>query len=392
MKFPDLIPEPWEMREHVERAGRLGKALEEAIADRFGIDSEVSCRGSTEKGTALPGHLFNLDYDMSILGVDKVLDRIALRSELFEGCQILKLELALSLAEYFDDIYYAGHRVSGRFEGSPFDLSIADPRKDQWKIDFNSSPILDFSQEQLSELRKMKYLMKRMNTYGSQAYGIVGPACELAIANFSTLDRVLECLRILKPITNKHPFSKVRFPDGYKRLFPESEDYVVKGVIGSFRYTMPNTYNRMIRVACKPTTEPLELIENNAESFEFRTSLLGDFRFVSFMLNGLLCSENAKSVELMDEGGLVLYATTGNASITDAVQRIIETPERGIVNTSLLPKITQRWLEEHKISLFRGMPGELTDGDRLFVPLDIVVRNDREKLVELMREGMRGTD
>jgi len=184
----------------------------------------------------------------------------------------------------------------------------------------------------------------------------------------------------------------VRFPDGYKRLFPESEDYVVKGVIGSFRYTMPNTYNRMIRVACKPTTEPLELIENNAESFEFRTSLLGDFRFVSFMLNGLLCSENAKSVELMDEGGLVLYATTGNASITDAVQRIIETPERGIVNTSLLPKITQRWLEEHKISLFRGMPGELTDGDRLFVPLDIVVRNDREKLVELMREGMRGTD
>ncbi len=393
MRFPDLTPDPSEMRANREKAARLGTALERAIDDGFGVDVEVTCRGSTEKGTALPGHLFSLDYDMSIRGEDEVLDRIALRSNLFEGCQILKLELALALAERFDDIYFAGHRISGTFEGSPFDLSIADPKKDQWKIDFNSSPILDFSPEQLSELRKTKYLMKSMNTYGSLIYGMVGPACELAIAHIGSLDRVLDKLCRLDPISGAPPFSTVPFPDGYRRLFPEPDDHVVKGLVDSFRLTMPNTFNRLIRVAAEPMLDPQEYIDNHPVQFNYRAPLAGDARFVTFILNELLQPEDVKDVELMYEGGIVLYASTGDtAAIKDIVHRISEAPQRGLVPGGILAENTWQWLEERGITLFLGLPELPMDDGKWYIPLDIIVRSDQGKLVGLMKEGVHGTD
>jgi len=392
MRFPDLTPKPGEMRAYRQKAAKLKSALERAIIDVFGINAEVTCRGSTEKGTALPGHFFGIDFDMSILGEDEVLNRIALRSDLFEGCQILKLELALALAERFDDIYYAGHRISGTFEGTPFDLSIADPNKDQWKIDFNSSSILDFSSDQLSELRKTKYLMKSMNTYGSMIYGMVGPACELAIANLNSLDRVLEKLRCLEPIKGAPPFSTVPFPTGYRMLFPEPDDHVVKGLIDSFRFTMPNTFNRLIRVANRPTLDPQDYTYNHPISFNYRAPIAGDARFVTFMLNEFLQPEQAQEIELMYEGGLVLYASTDDiTAIHDVLHRIADAPTRGVIPGSILPKSTRHWLDEREISIFRGLPEQPTDDNILYIPLDIIIRSDREKLVDLMRKGMNGT-
>ncbi len=392
MRFPDLTPSASEMNENRDRAARLGTALEQAIGDSMRVNVKITCRGSTAKGTALPSRLFGLDYDMSICGEDELIDQIAIRSNLFEGCHILRLELALALSGSFDDIYFAGHRISGTFEGSPFDLSIVDVKKDRWKIDFNSSPILDFSTEQLSELRKVKYLMKRMNTYGSQICGVVGPACELAISHLGSLNKILRTLQCLDPISWAPPFCMVSFPDVYKRLFPEPNDYVVKGLIDSFRFTIPNTFNRLIRVASEPTLDTKIYIDNHPAQFSYRVPVPGDARFVIFMLNELLQPQYLRDIELMDEGGLVLYATESNARVIEEIAYTIsKIPTRGTIRGDMLPDNTRKWLDDRRIVTFRGLPETPLSDARLYVPFDIVARKDREGLVKLIKKELHET-
>ena len=51
-----------------------------------------------------------------------------------------------------------------------------------------------------------------------------------------------------------------------------------------------------------------------------------------------------------------------------------------------------KMLDERQITIFRGLPEQPTNDNMLYIPLDIIIRRDREKLVDLMRKGMHGTD
>lgn len=387
MMFPALIPTEQEINDHLERSRRLTREVEHATRLELGVSVEVECRGSTAKGTALPESVFELDYDLSILGTDRVIDRLATRSDVFEGCQLFQLSYAQALERHFDRIDYAGHRISGRFEDHTFDLSIADPLKDSWKIEYNGSQILDFDEPARLEVRRAKYLFKRMNVYGSQVYGVVGPAVELAIHHLGSLDAVLETLAAQPRLEASGPraFQTRPFPEGYRDLFPRPDDPVVEGLIGSFRYTIPNTWDRLVEVARSPTTDPDAFVARQTPRLQQRRIPRIDSRLLILFLTDLPASRQTH-IEILPVGSELRLLADDLTGIEPLIDKLVRLPRRGNIPLELLPDRIGEILGAGD-SVFMGMPTSLHARGDTQVPIDILVRADAVKLVDILRRS-----
>ncbi len=396
MRFPDLTPDPAETADHARRADRLARRIRQLFAERYGLDVAITCLGSTAKGTALPAKYAGVDYDLSILGVPEVLDRIAIRSILFEGCQLLTTTFAAHMADYFTSIYFAGHRVSGLFEGFPFDLSIADPARDSWKSDYNSSELLEYTPEELLELRKLKYILKRMNVYGSRIYGLVGPAAELAIYHWRKLDTVLDIISSMRrlPEHGADAFRTIPFPEDYFTLFPQRPDYIHTGLVTSFRYTLPNTFNRLIAVASRRISDPRDLLVQHEHPYTHQVALpTHDARLVAFMCASVLTHGAAPHIELLPgDDGLVMYSAGSDdcmATLGDLVRSIAAIPARGELSVDALPTAVKESVARAlgDAVLFRGLPSLPLVRGTIYVPFDILIRADAPQLIDVIREG-----
>ncbi|MFH1506519.1 MAG: hypothetical protein ABIE94_06055 [archaeon] len=405
MIFPDLTLSQQErkIQEHV--GSTLVSSLRRLFNERYSLDPQIKISGSTQKGTALPERYFGTDYDCSVLADEELLSAIAYRSNLFEGCQLFSLDFLAHFIDYFDETYFAGHRLSGRIMGRKFDFSIADQEKDGWKWDYNSSPILQYSPDQLDEVKKLKYFLKLFNVSGSEVYGMVGPAAELAIHYHKSFDRVLEIIkhfpRLYEDFSNL--FSTRSFPPDFYLLFPPSDDYVSNGLVGSFRFTTPNTFNRLVEAANAKTLDLDEYVQLHRPAFTYHHQFsLDNPRLVSYFLQSLLRGGDYFHVDLLDNASQIVFLASSDAlgqkKLDDLCGTIDALNVSGELNWDNLPtsirddiylKCGQK--DTTKYVFFVGSPEFPIDRQRIYVPFDFLVRDDASDLIRVMEEGQNET-
>ena len=390
LNYPLLTPSLAELTQHHARSARLADSITHILRSLYGLEAEVVCRGSSDKNTMLPERYFGLDYDMSITGTPDVLDKIASRSSVFEGCQLFRTSFAIDLSRHLDDIHSAGHRISGEFERHPFDISIADPAKDSWKIEYNNSAILDFDDDALQEVRAAKFLFKRLNVYGSKVYGVVGPAVELAVYHWKTVETILSIISDMSclPDRGRGAFRTVAFPTAYKKLFPEQNDFIHMGLVNSFRYTLPNTFNRLIEVAKRPCLAAEDFLAFHQPGLPYRTDLpTNDPRAATLYLATLLPDDAPEHMELLRHGShLSIHATSGEG-LPEVKHMLAQLPSRGIVPLDLLPACIALQIGGFSDDdvVFRGLPPTPLDQRKHYIPFDALLRDDAKSIVEELR-------
>lgn len=404
MLFPDLRINEEERKKtsHLEKQ-LLGK-LRQFFEERYKADPRIKISGSTNKGTALPERFFGMDIDASVEAYPKLLKQIAYQSEIFEGCQLFNISFLENFREYLGGVYFAGHRLSGKIEGRDFDFSITDPQKDRWKWDFNDSKYLQFTSRQREEIRKMKFFLKTFNLSGSEVNGVVGPAVELLIYHYRTFEETMKRICKFSPVQEN--FSNIfvtrPFPKEFYDLFPPMQDHVHRGLVKSFRYTVPNTYNRLLECFNRPTLSLSHFIEEHHPRFRVHYKLTTKHnKLVAYFLGSILQGYDSFHIDILPgKEGLAIYA---NASSSQAkvLEKICEQVEAFKSEKELvfptLPKGIQRDIEAKcrgkdpsRYVFFIGEPRFPLNKNKVYIPFDFLLRSDCYNLIKVMEEGQHG--
>ena len=407
MNFPDLTITEKELLENKEAEELLLSRLGFLFRECYGLSPPLKISGSTEKGTVLPKRYFGIDIDSSVLADNTLVDRIAYRSNLFEGCQIFSIDFFDKFRTVFPDSYFAGHRLSGTVNGIPFDFSITDENKDRWKWDYNRSKYLVLTQSQIEEVKKAKFFLKTFNVYGSEVCGIVGPAIELAIYFLDNSEELVKKLKQVRPITSKgisSGFRTITFPEQFYELFGREDNTVYRGLIESFRYTVPNTLNRIVEVAHLGSLELKEFLEGHRPRLNYRRLLKsGNDRLVMHFL--ATASEETfrqtSDVQLLREGkNVILCASVEGDPSKSSLESLCRDIERVSVQGEIAPSHIDRRVRRDIESalmfgrdyvVFVGQPRFPLDRTKTYIPFDILIRSDADKLIRLIEGGQCGT-
>lgn len=407
MNFPNLSITEEESSENKEAEELLLRRLNFLFKECYGVSPPLKISGSTEKGTVLPKRYFGIDIDSSVLADNTLVDRIAYRSNLFEGCQIFSMDFFDEFRTVFPDAYFAGHRLSGTVSGIPFDFSITDENKDRWKWDYNKSKYLSLTQSQIEEVKKAKFFLKTFNVYGSEVCGIVGPAIELAIYFLSNFEELTKKLKQVLPITSERissGFRTITFPEQFYELFRKEDNPVYRGLIESFRHTVPNTLNRVVEAAHIESLEPKEFLEEHRPRLNYRRLLkTGNDRLVMHFL--ATASEETfkqtKDVQLLREGkNVILYASVEGDSSKSSLETFCKNIERVSLQGEIDPSHIDRRVRTDIESalrfgkdyiIFVGQPEFPLDRTKTYIPFDILIRSDANKLIRLIEGGQHGT-
>jgi len=403
--FPDLSVSREEQNRHVSVGNELAEEVAALFLDFCGVLPTVHVSGSTSKGTALPERYFGIDIDVVVLATPDIVARVAYPGDVFEGCQLFKVTFAVAFARRFERAYCAGHRLSGHFRGYPFDLSLADAIKDQWKWDYNASRYLQLDAAQIGEVRKIKYLLKTFNAAGSEVHGIVGPAVELGIYHHGTMEGIVAALRRCSPFSIPGPrmFETAPFPQAFHEIFPPVDDYVHKGLLQSFRFTVPNTFDRLLEVIRAQTLSVDRYIRHHVPRFSYRRTILGhNMRMALYVLQHMLPESELLHIDLLSSSsGIDVLASCPQSllpTIDQCCDLISELQRSGEVCVRSLPsQIRQSIMAQlsalrgAKARVFIGMPQESLVPDAVYIPLDLLTRTDSDRLVAVLCEVQNET-
>ncbi len=396
--FPNLTLTPAEWQQHE----KVGKNLVMCLLDFFRIEyelvPEIMVSGSTQKRTALPGHYFGTDLDIAVLGHEPLLKRIAYQNDVFEGCQLFSLDFAVHFAQYFGEVYFAGHRLSGTFEGYPFDFSVADTRKDPWKWAYNTSTYVRLRPQQIHEIQKAKYFLKTFNVAGSEIYGVVGPAVELGIYHHDTFRKWLQYVRACQPIpeTPRNAFTTIPFPTSFMSMYPPSKDHIHQGLVKSFRYTMPNTFNRLLEAVSAETLDISRFLERHQPRFNYSRNVVNHNRLVVFVLGAMLRDEPPLHIDILPAHRcLRIYASVDERRRRtldrgcDVIDRLATRRDMGSLPDSIESAIAQICDTSANYEFFVGMPHLPLRSDTVYIPFDFLMRSDAQMLIKVMEDGQR---
>ena len=399
MKFPDLSisSEEIEMQKRVE--GKLVQQLQRLFRERYDTNPDIRCKGSTEKGTALPERFFGIDFDASVLANDGLLQRISYKSNTFEGCQLFGMPFLRNFMDFFEGVYFAGHRISGKIEGKDFDFSITDEKKDKWKWDYNASKYLQLSQEQLAEIRKTKFFLKTHNVYGSEVYGVVGPAVELLGYQGLTFEELLERFSDFKGLDENfaNAFATIPFPKEFYNLFMKSPDSIHEGLVASFRYTTPNSFNRLIEAAKFGGVDIRDFVERHKPVFNHMQELnTQSNRLAAYVLGTVLKPHPYFHVDHLVCGDIIkVYASAsdGERAQLDRAGSLVDTLttkrefEVDAVPSEIKNDIASKFPEASRYRFFIGHPDFPLIKGKTYIPFDFLVRADYKKLATVMEGG-----
>ena len=405
MRFPNLQLSKVEIDAHRAIEHKLLGRFHRLFYERYGLTPEIKCSGSTEKGTALPEQYFGVDFDISVRADKKTLEKIAYVSDIFEGCQLFSMDFFENASKYFDSIYFAGHRVSGKISGEDFDFSIADEKKDSWKWEYNGSKYLQLSGQQIESAKKLKFFLKTFNVSGSEIYGIVGPAVELLAFHHVSFEEIFNKLKKFVPMdeTPANLFNTVRFPKEFYDLFPPSEDSIHRGLIESFRYTSPNAFNRLVEAISASTLNKDSFISNHKPNFNYSRVLnMDNRRLVTYLLGRCLQQEDPMHLDLLTErnGNLCLYASANTRQIkhmdriVDLIQQSQDSPEINLrrmpkeINDDIISKLNGA--DPFNYVFFIGHPTMPLQKGSTYIPFDFLIRSDAYRLVTIMEAGQNG--
>lgn len=401
--FPNLTIKQKEKDMHQTVEHALVNKIQHIFSKYYELCPQIKCTGSTNKGTALPERDFGIDYDSSVLADETLVDLIAYKSNEFEGCQLFSLNFFKNFGEEFVDLYFAGHRISGKVLNRKFDFSITDANKDKWKWDFNSSDILKFSVDELEEVKKTKFFLKNFNVYGSEIYGVVGPAVELGIHYNSTFNSLIKKFRdfsLLKSDAGTQ-FESMDFPREYYELFEKSDNYVNQGLVKSFRFTTPNTYNRLIKVSKLNSLNLKDYVRN--ENLNKVSELNTDNeRLVSYVLRTNLQNQDYFQIDLLNSNGNIQVWSSGTSAeqkrlmdICNEIDEFCKKKEFGFneLSDSLKKDSSNKLsgLDLDKYVFFIGSPKMPLVQNNIYIPVDFLIRPDAEKLIKVMEYGQNAT-
>lgn len=403
MKFPCLELSEEELSNQRIIEDELVGKIKSFFVNNYDINNEVKCTGSTEKGTALPEEYFGTDFDVSIHADKELLDRVAYTSDKFEGCQLFSIDFFKRFSEEFENVYFAGHRVSGEINGRKFDFSTTDKEKDAWKWEYNNSKYLNTSEDLKKEIKKTKFFLKNFNVYGSEMYGIVGPAVELGLYEKGSFDAFKKAISTLSFMESslKHSFATSSFPEEFYNLFGESHDHIHEGIVKSFKFAAPNTFNRLVDVSKNDFNSYKEFVENKFGNVSFERQLSFDNnRFLLYMLNIMIEENDKYSIEIeRNKEGIKVYSNVvSNNSIGDVCDSIEALYKEKEFNVNNIPSEMVFDLEKKcpgkELSdyiFFIGSPNSPMSSSKTYIPFDFLVRGDANKLISVMEEGQNGT-
>jgi len=394
MNYPNLIISDKEKCKLEKIGNELRNIIFEIVLNYSGIKTEVRISGSTQKGTALPEDFFGTDIDLAIMADRKLVEAITYPSNEFEGCQIFSYAFFYFFSSKVSDTYYAGHRISGLFKGVKFDCAIADINKDSWKWDYNDSIYLPKEDNFLIEVKKLKFLTKMFNVSGSEVNGLVGPAAELAIYVNSTADKVFDKISRIPKLneTNKCFLTEQAFPREFFELFGEANDYIMEGLISSFRHTTPNTLNRLIRVAKQRPSSLNEYIHVNKPETILRFNSVYNIRLINLILSIHMKYANETIDILIDENELVILTSISDMEIvTKAINEAKIIEKKGYFDLSetsssvadyINNTIGNRNLRDYHF--FIGMPKNMSN--QTPIPFDFLTRPNCRNLINLLEK------
>jgi hypothetical protein len=405
MKFPNLELESGEIEMHRGIEAKLLHRFNQLFSEKYSLNPDIKCSGSTEKGTALPERYFGVDFDASVKANPETLAKIAYISNVFEGCQLFSMDFFRNALQYLDSLYFAGHRISGKIEGRDFDFSITDEQKDMWKWQYNQSKYLRISKKQIDAVKKTKFFLKTFNVSGSEVYGIVGPATELFAYHHGDFRKIFDKMRSFSPMEENfgNAFNTTSFPREFYNMFPESEDPIHRGLVESFRYTSPNTFNRLVEAISASTLDKSTFLKNHSPKLNYKRILkTGHSRFVTYFLGTLFKEHEPFHIDLLTEqnGNIALYASANSSQVRDldGVADLIEQSKDdreidiGKMPRMLYEDIASKLMGEDplKYRFFVGQPNLPIKDDTFYVPFDFLVRSDARKLVKVMEAGQNG--
>ncbi len=400
INFPNLDIEAQEIKECKKAESGLTKKISDFFDRNYGLRPPVRVSGSTEKGTALPGKYFGTDIDVAVQGNYSLVDGIAYPNNVFEGCPLFSMDFFQRFAQEFPEVYFAGHRLSGIHDGWQFDFAIADSDKDQWKWDYNNSRFLDFSDSQTDVAKKLKFFLKTFNLAGSEVNGVVGPALELMTYHHKDLERILKEIGQLSPIpeTFSNHFGTVLFPEEYKSLFPELDDYIHKGLVDSFKYTTPNTYNRLIECSKNSPGSAKNFVDLHKPKFSyFREVPSNHYKMLAHLLGTSLSEQPFFQIDILNRGEKMQLYASANKSQRELLDTTLDSFERIPSNQDIpyegLPNVMQKDLQSklsspaEKYTYFVGSPTLPLSKDKIYVPFDFLLREDCEDLIKISERG-----
>lgn len=400
MNFPDLTisDEEFCLCKNIE--SMLIQKIRSFFDNYYGVKAPIRVSGSTQKGTALPRKYFGTDIDIAVLGDSSLVNRISLSNDIFEGCPIFRMEFFENFISEFPNIYFAGHRLSGIYNSWSFDISISDSENDQWKWDYNNSRYLDFSEDQFIESKKFKYFLKIFNLAGSEVNGIVGPALELMIYHYKSLNEILGRIGEMHPINEDfiNHFGTVVFPKEYYSLFPNIDDYIHIGLVNSFKYTTPNTFNRIIKCARSKPESLEDFISSHNPSFNYFATLpIVNYKVLAYILDVSLSEEPFFHLDVFPENTKFSLYANANRSQKYLIQEVCNSIQNISYNKDILfnelPEIIQKDLQgrmsfdPNKFIYFVGRPSLPLSKLKTYVPFDFLIREDCDKLIRIIEEG-----
>ncbi len=401
--YPNLSIGAEEIEECKKAEVGLTKKISDFFDKNYGLRPPVRVSGSTEKGTALPSKYFGTDIDVAVQGDSSLVSRIAYPNDVFEGCPLFSMDFFQRFAQEFSEVYFAGHRLSGIHNGWQFDFAIADSNKDKWKWDYNNSKFLDFSESQTDAAKKFKFFLKTFNLAGSEVNGVVGPALELMVYHYKDLEEILGRIGQLSllPESFSNHFGTVLFPEEYKALFPELDDYIHQGLVDSFKYTTPNTYNRLIECAKTSPESSEDFVGLHKPEFSYSREVPSNhYKMLAHLLGTSLSEQPFFHIDILNgKDKMRLYANANPSQrelldITlDSFERI---PSNQDVHYERLPKAMQQDLQSklnsshERYTYFVGSPTLPLSRDKVYVPFDFLLREDCVDLIEISERGQNG--
>ncbi len=403
INFPNLDIEAQEIKECKKAESGLTKKISNFFDRNYGLRPPVRVSGSTEKGTALPGKYFGTDIDVAVQGNSSLVDRIAYPNNVFEGCPLFSMDFFQRFAQEFPEVYFAGHRLSGIHDGWQFDFAIADSNKDQWKWVYNNSRFLDFSDSQTDAAKKLKFFLKTFNLAGSEVNGVVGPALELMVCHHKDLKRIFKKMGQLSPIPESfsNHFGTVLFPEEYKSLFPELDDYIHRGLIDSFKYTTPNTYNRLIECVKTSPESSEDFVGLHKPEFSYSREVPSNhYKMLAHLLGTSLSEQPFFHIDILSsKNNMRLYANANPSQrelLDTALDSFESIPSNQNISYERLPKAMQQDLQSklnqapERYTYFVGSPTLPLSKDKVYVPFDFLLREDCADLIEISERGQNG--
>jgi hypothetical protein len=400
MNFPNLSISKRELCARRKAELELTKKIKSFFMENYQVEPPVRVSGSTQKGTALPRAYFGTDIDMAVQSDSKLVERIAYSNDIFEGCPLFTMDFFEKFATAFPKVYFAGHRLSGVHNEWPFDFAIADSEKDKWKWDYNNSRFLEFSKDQVIEAKKFKYFLKTFNLAGSEVNGVVGPALELLTYHYKSLDKILEKIGEIQPVneTFLDHFGTIKFPQQYYDLFPPINDPIHAGLVTSFKFTTPNTYNRLIECAKSRPKSKEDFTKNHNPKFNYSKQVTTDhYKMLAYFLGTQLSGEIFFHLDVLgDKQGLRLYANTNDQQrklIDGILNSIGKIPYNWDISYDELPKTMQKDLQKklgvnpRQFTYFVGRPSLPLSNNKTYVPFDFLIRDDCDALIKITSDG-----